>query len=129
MIPRTFSLVDKTSSSVVHSHKDISYQPREKIKDWAASSQKGFGHQSTCFSPDEEALSGTSSEKSRSQSLKKKRRGRESMLLEVQCKVSIVSDDLGCHVICWCWSTVFSEVQGQRSRLPGSFRALHASCC
>ncbi len=20
------------------------------------------------------------------------------------------SDDLGCHVICWCWSTVFSEV-------------------
>ncbi len=21
-----------------------------------------------------------------------------------------VSDDLGCHVICWCWSTVFSEV-------------------
>ncbi len=32
------------------------------------------------------------------------------MLLEVQCEVSIVSDDLGCHVICWCWSTVFSEV-------------------
>ncbi len=36
---------------------------------------------------------------------------------------------LGCHVICWCWSTVFSEVQGQHSRIPGSFRALHASCC
>ncbi len=35
----------------------------------------------------------------------------------------------GCHVICWCWSTVFSEVQGQHSRIPGSFRALHASCC
>ncbi len=34
---------------------------------------------------------------------------------------------LGCHVICWCWSTVFSEVQGQHSRIPGSFRALHAS--
>ncbi len=33
------------------------------------------------------------------------------MLLEVKCKVSTVSDDLGCHVICWCWSTVFSEVQ------------------
>ncbi len=32
------------------------------------------------------------------------------MLLEVQCEVSTVSDDLGCHVICWCWSTVFSEV-------------------
>ncbi len=28
-------------------------------------------------------------------------------LLEVQCEVSTVSDDLGCHVICWCWSTVF----------------------
>ncbi len=31
-------------------------------------------------------------------------------LLEVQCEVSTVSDDLGCHVICWCWSTVFSEI-------------------
>ncbi len=29
------------------------------------------------------------------------------MLLEVQCEVSTVSDDLGCHVICWFWSTVF----------------------
>ncbi len=37
------------------------------------------------------------------------------MLLEVQCEVSTVSDDLGCHVICWCWSTVFSEVHSQRS--------------
>ena len=44
------------------------------------------------------------------------------MLLEVQCKVSTVSDGLGCHVICWCWSTVFSEVQCQRSRLPGSLK-------
>ncbi len=42
---------------------------------------------------------------------------------------STVSDDLGCHVICWCWSTVFSEVHSQRSRLPGNFRALHASFC
>ena len=67
--------------------------------------------------------------KSRSQSLDEERRGTESTLLEVQCNVSTVSDGLGCHVICWCWSTVFSEVQGQRSRLPGSFRALHASCC
>ncbi len=40
-----------------------------------------------------------------------------------------VSDDLGCHVICWCWSTVFSEVHSQRSHLPGNFRALHASFC
>ncbi len=45
------------------------------------------------------------------------------MLLEVQCEVSTVSDDLGCHVICWCWSTVFSEVHSQRSHLPGNFRA------
>ena len=50
-------------------------------------------------------------------------------LLEVQCKVSTVSHGLGCHVICWCLSTVFSEVQGQRSRTPGSLRAVHASCC
>ncbi len=35
-----------------------------------------------------------------------------------------VSDDLGCRVICWCWSTVFSEVHSQRSHLPGHFRAL-----
>ncbi len=37
------------------------------------------------------------------------------MLLEVQWEVSKVSDDLGCHVISWCWSTVFSEVHSQRS--------------
>ncbi len=57
--------------------------------------------------------------KSRSQSLEEEWRGTESMLLEVQCEVSTVSDDLGCHVICWCWSTVFSEVHSQRSHLPG----------
>ncbi len=51
------------------------------------------------------------------------------MLLEVQCEDSTVSDDLGSHVICWCWSTVFSEVHSQRSHLPGNFRALHASFC
>ncbi len=43
----------------------------------------------------------------------------ETTLLEVQCEVSTVSDDLGCHVICWCWSTVFYEVHSQRSHLPG----------
>ncbi len=64
-----------------------------------------------------------------SQSLEEEWRGTESMLLEVQCEVSTVSDDLGCHVICWCWSTVFSEVHSQRSHLPGNFRALHASFC
>ncbi len=67
--------------------------------------------------------------KSRSQSLEEEWRGTESMLLEVECEVSTVSDDLGCHVICWCWSTVFSEVHSQRSHLPGNFRALHASFC
>ncbi len=56
-------------------------------------------------------------------------RGTESMLLEVQCEVSTVSDGLGCHVICWCWSTVFSEVHSQHSHLPGHYRALHASFC
>ncbi len=60
----------------------------------------------------------------RSQSLEEERRGTESMLLEVQCEVSTVSDDLGCHVICWFWSTLFSEVHSQRSHLPGNFRAL-----
>ncbi len=48
------------------------------------------------------------------------------MLFEVQCEVSTVCDDLGCHVICWCWSTVFSEVHSQHRHLPGNFRALHA---
>ncbi len=53
----------------------------------------------------------------------------ESMFLEVQCEVSTVSDDLGCHVICWCWSSVFSEVHSQRSHLPGTCKALHTSFC
>ncbi len=35
----------------------------------------------------------------------------------------------GLLVICWCWSSVFSEVHSQRSHLPGHFRALHASFC
>ncbi len=61
------------------------------------------------------------------ESLEEEWRGTESMLLEVQCEVSTVSGDLGCHVICWCWSTVFSEVHSQRSHLPGHFKALHAS--
>ncbi len=65
----------------------------------------------------------------RSQSLEEEWRGTESKLLEVQCEVSTVSDDLGCHVICWCWSTVFSEVHSQHSHLPEDFRALHASFC
>ncbi len=63
------------------------------------------------------------------QGLEEEWRVTESMLLEVQCEVSTVTDDLGYHVICWCWSTVFSEVQSQRSHIPGNFRALHASFC
>ncbi len=51
------------------------------------------------------------------------------MLLEVQSEVSTVSDGLGCRDVCWCWSTVFSEVHSQRRHLPGHFRALHASFC
>ncbi len=67
--------------------------------------------------------------KSRCQNLEEVWRGTESMLLEVQCEVSTVSDGLGCRVICWCWSTVFSEVHSQHSHLPGKFRALHGSFC
>ncbi len=44
-------------------------------------------------------------------SLEEDWRGTESKLLEVQCEVSEVSDDLGCHDICWCWSIVFYQVQ------------------
>ncbi len=57
--------------------------------------------------------------KSRSQSLEKEWRGTESMLLEVQCEVSTVSHDLGCHVICWCWSTVFSGKLPSADKLYG----------
>ncbi len=53
----------------------------------------------------------------------------ESKLLEVQCEVSEVSDDLGCRDVWWCWSIVFYQVQSQCSRLPGDFRALYASIC
>ncbi len=67
--------------------------------------------------------------KSRSQSLEKERRDTESMLLEVQCEVSTVSDDLGCRDVCWCCSAVFSEVHSQRRQLPEHFRGLHASFC
>ncbi len=67
--------------------------------------------------------------KSRSQSLEEEWRGTASTLLEVQCEVSTVSDDLVCHVICWFWLTLFSGVHIQRSHLPGNFRALHASFC
>ncbi len=57
----------------------------------------------------------------------RKRRGTESMLLEVQCKVSTVRDDLGCRDVCWCWSIVFYQVHSQRRHLSGNIRALQAS--
>ncbi len=63
------------------------------------------------------------------QGLEEDWRGTESKLLEVQCEVSEVSDDLGCRDVCWCWSNVFYQVQSQCSRLPGDFRALYASTC
>ncbi len=40
-------------------------------------------------------------------SLEEDWRGTESKLLEVQCEVSEVSDDLGCRDVCWCWSICF----------------------
>ncbi len=61
------------------------------------------------------------------QGLEEDWRGTESKLLEVQCPK--VSDDLGCRDVCWCWSTVFYQVQSQCSRLPGDFGALYASIC
>lgn len=36
--------------------------------------------------------------------------GTEWTLLEVQCDISTVSNDLRSHVIYWCWSTVFIKV-------------------
>ncbi len=63
------------------------------------------------------------------QGLEEEWRGTESKLLEVQCEVSEVSDDLGCRDVCWCWSIVFYQVQSQCSHLPGDFGALYASIC
>ncbi len=53
----------------------------------------------------------------------------ESKLLEVQCEVPEVSDDLWCCDVCWCWSIVFYQVQSQCSCLPWDFEALYASIC
>ncbi len=50
------------------------------------------------------------------QDLEKDWRGTESKLLEAQCKVSEVSDDLACRDICWCWSIVFYPVVGKVHR-------------
>ncbi len=37
--------------------------------------------------------------------------------------------DLGCNVICWCWSIVFFENQRHCTCLPRNFGELHASFC
>ncbi len=63
------------------------------------------------------------------QGLEENWRGMGSKLLEVQCEVSKVSDNLGCRDVCWCWSIVFYQVQSQCSRLPGDFGALYAFIC
>lgn len=54
--------------------------------------------------------------KSRSQTLKEKWRDTKSELLEVQCEVSTVGEDLRYHVICLCWSTVLYQIQSQGRR-------------
>ncbi len=43
--------------------------------------------------------------------------------------VSSVCDDLGCNVICWCWSIVFFENHRHCTRLPIHFGALLTSFC
>lgn len=37
--------------------------------------------------------------------------------------------DLGSHVICWCWSPVFSFAQSKHRYVPGNFWAFHALKC
>lgn len=53
--------------------------------------------------------------KSRCQSLEEDWGEGNAKMPEVQCQVPTVSDGLGCHVSCWCWSTVFYQGQGQCS--------------
>ncbi len=45
------------------------------------------------------------------------------------CMKSTVSDDLGCHVICWCWSTVFSESTVNAAIYQEILEHFHASFC
>ncbi len=49
--------------------------------------------------------------------------------LKSSVKFPTVCDDLGCNVICWCWSIVFFENQRHCTRLPRNVGALHASFC
>ncbi len=107
----------------------LNQRQRQKSLTWAVEKKNSVVHFSSEKSSFQMKVNFAFHLETRSQSLEEEWRGTESMLLEVQCEVSTVSDDLGCHVICWCWSTVFSEVHSQRSHLPGNFRALHASFC
>ncbi len=59
-------------------------------------------------------------------SLEEEWRGTESKLLEVQCEVSEVSDDLGCCDVCWCWSTVF--LSSPKSMQPSTRRFWSTLC-
>ncbi len=47
----------------------------------------------------------------------------------VEKLIAQVCDDLGCNVICWCWSIVFFENKRHCTCLPRYFGALHASFC
>lgn len=60
---------------------------------------------------------------SRTQSLDKQ--CTESKKLEVHCKVSRVSEDSECCVICWIWSTVISRVNtGRKCKITSCFLQL-----
>ncbi len=62
------------------------------------------------------------------QGLEEEWRGTESKLLEAQCEVSEVSDDLGCRDVCWCWSIVFYQVQSPKSTQPSTRRFWSTLC-
>lgn len=59
--------------------------------------------------------------KSRPESLEEEWRGRIHVAWSL---VSTVNDDLGSHVVFWCWPTVFSEVHSQCSRLTSCMEML-----
>lgn len=47
---------------------------------------------------------------------------------QVHCEVFTATDALGCHIICWCWSTVLYQADSQHSHLS-DLRAHHAFIC
>lgn len=52
--------------------------------------------------------------KSRSQSWRKSGEVQNLICFKLSVNVS-VDGDLGCHIICCCWSTMFYQVKGQHS--------------